>query len=79
MLDSVYHIPSDPVSCCSLASPASLLPPVQPGEAEQPRNRRVKKKNSIRKLKLLVIMNFGKQKKNCKFFSVMRVLKIKEL
>lgn len=49
MLDSVYHIPSDPVSCCSLASPASLLPPVQPGEAEQPRNRRVKKKKLNKK------------------------------
>lgn len=49
MLDSVYHIPSDPASCCSLASPASLLLPVQPSKAEQPRNRRVKKKKLNKK------------------------------
>lgn len=49
MLDSVYHVSRDPVSCCSLASPPSLFPPVEPSKAEQPRNRRVKKKKKLNK------------------------------
>lgn len=81
-LKAFYHILSDLACSCSPASPAaSLLPPVQPSEAPQPRAEELKKKKKLSKktVKLLVIMSFGKQKKNCKFFSVMRVLKIKEL
>lgn len=64
MLDSIYHILSNPVCSCSPASPAASPSPLQPGKASEPEAEELKGgKKKKRKMKLLVIMNFGKQKK----------------
>lgn len=73
MLGSIDLTLSHP---CPAAQPRCLAPSCS--QRVKRTNKQQQKKKEVRKMKLLLTMNFGKPKKNCKFFSVMRVLKIKE-